>query len=58
LREDILVKVLLSGGETALQDMLVLLGQLLLHVSFGAPEDEGLDHLQIMVRRWYVMSRD
>lgn len=47
LSEDIFVKVLLSAGETALQDVLVLLGQLFLYVPFGAPQDERLDHLQL-----------
>lgn len=47
LSEDVLVEALLSAGETTLQDVLVLLGQLLLHVSFRAPQDERLDHLQV-----------
>lgn len=46
LRQDVLVHALLSGRETALQDVLVLLRQLLLHVSLGATKDERLNHLR------------
>lgn len=47
LSEDIFVQVFLSARETAFQNMLVLLGQLFLHVPFGASQDKRLDHLQL-----------
>lgn len=49
LSEDVFVKGLLSAGQPAFEDVLVLLGQLLLHVPFGTPQDEGLDHLHLKV---------
>lgn len=50
MSQDVLVQGLLPVGEAALQDVLVLLGQLLLHVPFGSAQDERLDHL------WLVQS--
>lgn len=49
LSEDVFVKALLPAGQPALEDVLVLLGQLFLHVPFGTPQDEGLDHLCLTV---------
>lgn len=49
LSEDVFVKGLLSAGQPAFEDVLVLLGQLFLHVPFGTPQDEGLDHLHLKV---------
>lgn len=52
LCEDVLIKALLSAGQTALEDVLVLLRQLLLHIPFGAPQNEGLNHLHLRVSVW------
>lgn len=50
-REDVLVQTLLSSGQATLQDVLVLLGQLFLHLPLGASQDERLDHLEEQRRR-------
>lgn len=47
LSKDILIHALLSAGEAALQDVLILFWQLLFHFSFGAPQNERLNHLAV-----------
>lgn len=45
LQDDVLVQGFLPVGQAALQHVLVPLGQLLLHVPLGPPQDERLGHL-------------
>lgn len=46
LQDDVLVQGFLPVGEAALQHVLVLLRQLLFHVSLGSPQDKRLRHLK------------
>lgn len=46
LQNDVLVQSFLSIGEAALQHMLVLLRQLLFHISLRPPQNKWLRHLK------------
>lgn len=45
LQDDVLVQGFLSAGQATLQHVLVPLGQLLLRVPLGSPQNERLGHL-------------
>lgn len=44
LDEDVLVHALLPLGQTALENVLILLRHLLFYISLGTAQDEGLNH--------------
>lgn len=46
LAHEVIVEVALALGEAALEDVLVLLGHLLLHVHLQPAEQEGAEHLR------------